>query len=67
MTKEVSVTPACVRARFHALVESGPMPIAFPKAAKKLLRAPFAVSLCILTDGVVKAIGVKNVEEKYSA
>ena len=25
------------------------MHIAFPKAAKKLLRAPFAVSLCILT------------------
>ena len=66
MTKEVSVTPVCASA-FQALVESGPMSIAFPKAAKKLLRAPLAVSLCILTDGVVKAIGVKNVEEKYSA
>jgi hypothetical protein len=48
MTKEVSVTPVCASA-FQALVESGPMSIAFPKAAKKLLRAPFAGSLWILT------------------
>ena len=45
LTKEVSLTPLSARERgAHALVPSGPTPIAWPSAANRLLRAPLAVS-----------------------